>query len=228
MTNLPVTGIFRVTCPYHKLGRKWTAGHHTGIDLISTNRRVYGTCDGTVYRIENDKYYGKYVIVRDRVTGNFHWFCHLQTIFVKQGQIVSRGTVIGIMGSTGNSTGVHLHYEIRNHSNIYDRTIDPSKYMGISNKNGFYNSRNYEIKENKLEIGEIIYLSCQFTGAMQGNTSLIQLKDKQFWVYNSGLNKDKTKIRAVICYEEAYKIMVEIDSLVDENRQFWIEKSEVL
>ena len=63
---------------------------------------------------------------------------------------------------------------------------------------------------------------------MQGNTSLIQLKDKQFWVYNSGLNKDKTKIRAVVCYEEKYKIMVEIDSLTDENRQFWVEKSEVL
>ena len=94
MTNLPVTGIFTVTCPYHKKGKKWAAGHHTGIDIVSTNRRVYGTCDGIVYRIDNDKYYGKCVIVRNIMDNTFHWFCHLDTIFVKQSQTVSRGTVI--------------------------------------------------------------------------------------------------------------------------------------
>lgn len=227
MTNLPVSGIFRITCPYHKKGSKWAAGWHTGVDIVSTNRRVYGTCDGSVYRLGFDKSYGNFVVVRNFSDNTFHWFCHLQTIFVKQGQNVSRGTVIGIMGNTGNSTGTHLHFEIRKHTNVYNQTNDPCLYMGVSNKTGFFNSKNYEIKETNFDIGSTVYLKCAFTGAVQGNCSLVQVKDKQFWVYNSGLSKDKTKLRAIVCYEEKEKIMIEIDSLVDNNSQFWIEKSEV-
>lgn len=94
MTNLPVTGIFTITCIYHKIGKNWAAGHHTGIDIVSLNKKVYGTCDGAVYRIGYDKYYGNFVVVRDYDSGNYHWFCHLAKYNVKQGQNVSRGTVI--------------------------------------------------------------------------------------------------------------------------------------
>lgn len=228
MTNLPVTGIFRITCPYHKKGNKWAAGHHTGVDIVSTNKRVYGTCDGKVYRSGFDKSYGNFVVVRNTSDDTFHWFCHLQTIFVKQGQNVSRGTVIGIMGNTGNSTGTHLHFEIRKHTNTYNHTNDPCQYMGTPNRTGFFNSKNFEIKETNYDIGSIVYLECKFTGAVQGSCSLVQVQDRQFWVYNSCLSKDKTKLRAVVCYEEKEKIMIEIDSLVDNNSQFWINKSEVL
>lgn len=132
------------------------------------------------------------------------------------------------MGNTGNSTGTHLHFEIRKHSNAYNQTNDPCQYMGTPNRTGFFNSKNFEIKETSYNIGDIVYLECKFTGAVQGSCSLVQVQDRQFWVYNSGLSKDKTKLRAVICYEEKEKIMIEIDSLVDNNSQFWINKSEVL
>lgn len=196
---------------------------------MSANRRVYSTCDGYVYRVvENDKYYGNYIVIKNTDEGTFHWFCHLDTMFVKIGQNVSRVTVIGIMGKTGNSTGVHLHFEIRKQNNVYNCTNDPSFYMSIPNKNGIYNSRNYEIEIKTYEVGSTVYLPCKFTGAVQGNTSLVQIMDSQMWVYTSGLSKDKTKIRAIVCYEDKLKIMVEIDSLVDNNRQFWVNKSEVI
>lgn len=229
MTNLPVTGIFTITCPYHKKGKKWAAGWHTGIDIVSLNKRVYGTCDGYVYRIiHGDKYYGNYIVIRSNEDSTFHWFCHLETTFVKIGQLVSRGTVLGIMGKTGNCTGVHLHFEIRKHTNVYNQTIDPSFYMQVPNKNGVYNSRNYEITLKSYEVGSTVYLPCKFTGAVQGNTSLIQINDSQMWVYTSGLSKDKSKIRAIVCYEDVTKIMIEIDSLLDSNKQFWVNKYEVI
>ena len=132
------------------------------------------------------------------------------------------------MGKTGNTSGLHLHFEIRTRQNKYDVTMDPAIYMKIPNKVGIYNSRNYEVNLINYEVGSTVYLECKFTGATNGNTSLIQVKDMQFWVYNSGLSKDKTKLRAIVCYEEDTRIMIDIDSLLDRNRQFWVNKSEVL
>ena len=51
------------------------------------------------------------------------------------------------MGATGNVTGAHLHYEIRNASNKYGDDQNPTTYMGIPNKVGIYESENYQIRE---------------------------------------------------------------------------------
>ena len=228
MTNLPVTGIFRVTCPYHKQGKKWAAGHHTGIDIVSTNRKVYGTCDGVVYHSGFDKSYGNYIVVHSNEDDTYHWFCHLETRLVGIGKNVSRGTVLGIMGNTGNSTGTHLHYEIRKSCNCYDRTEDPSIYMGIPNKNGFYNSKDYNLEDTvpKFIAGDIVYIPCKFTGATRGESSLIEIEDGlQVWVYNSILNKDKNKAKCIVCYVDIYKLMLEIDSITPDIKQFWVEKN---
>ena len=50
------------------------------------------------------------------------------------------------MGSTGNSTGVHLHYQLNNANNV---PINPCEYLGIPNEKGTYNSNDYAIKENE-------------------------------------------------------------------------------
>lgn len=145
-TNIPLTGNFKVTCEYKRKG-KWLAGWHTGIDLVG-NEKIYSSCDGEVVRTGYDKSYGNYIVVKDNATGKYHWFCHLSHISTGAGKKVSRTTVIGIMGSTGNSTGKHLHFEIRNASNKYADTSNPAEYMGIPNSVGTYNSANYQISNN--------------------------------------------------------------------------------
>ena len=142
-TNIPLTGNFRVTCEYKRKGN-WSAGWHTGIDMVCDNDTIYGTCDGTVTKIGWDKSYGNYITVK-APDGKYHWFCHLSSVTCNEGQKISRTTKIGVMWSTGNSTGKHLHFEIRNSSNKYADTISPAGYMGIPNAVGSYDSDNYQI-----------------------------------------------------------------------------------
>ena len=52
------------------------------------------------------------------------------------------------MGATGNVTGKHLHFEIRDSSNQYSHNINPAEYMGIPNAVGSYNSANYQLTSN--------------------------------------------------------------------------------
>lgn len=148
MTNLPLTGEFRVTCEFKRKGN-WAAGWHTGIDLVGAET-IYATCDGEVTRTGYDKSYGNFIVVKDNDNSKFHWFCHLSKINVSVGTKVTRTTTIGIMGNTGNSTGKHLHFEIRNASNKYGDVSDPAEYMRIPNKVGTYNSKDYKIEEEKV------------------------------------------------------------------------------
>lgn len=146
MTNLPISGEFNVTATYGQPGKYWANGHK-GIDIVCSNLNIYATCDGTVRVIDYDANgWGQYVSIGDD-KGNRHIFCHLQKdiIRVKVGQKVNRTTLIGLMGSTGNSTGTHLHYQINNANN---NPIDPTSYLGIPNKKGTYNSKDFTIKEN--------------------------------------------------------------------------------
>ena len=149
-TNIPLTGIFRVTCEYQRKG-SWACGWHTGIDLVGDNDIIYSSCDGVVTRSGYDKSYGNFIVVKNNVDNKFHWFCHLSKINVTVGQQVTRTYKIGIMGSTGNSTGKHLHFEIRNVSNKYADNSNPADYMGIPNKVGLYNSNDYQIKKENTE-----------------------------------------------------------------------------
>ena len=102
--------------------RTWSNGSkdfHTGIDIAGSG--AYGTNilaanDGTVIYVKTTyvagKGYGKYLII-DHGGGYSTLYAHCSSISVKTGQVVKRGDVIGKVGSTGNSTGPHIHFEIR-------------------------------------------------------------------------------------------------------------------
>ncbi|MFN0115306.1 MAG: DUF5930 domain-containing protein [Paracoccaceae bacterium] len=106
---LPLRTAFRHTSGF---GIRW-GRKHAGVDLAgSYGSPVYATADGVVTQAGWDGGYGKLVTVRHDF-GLETRFGHLSGIKVKVGQRVSRGDRIGDMGNTGNSTGTHLHYEVR-------------------------------------------------------------------------------------------------------------------
>ncbi len=187
---------------------------------------IYGTCDGFVYTRGYSKSYGNYVVVKSGESGLFHWFCHLSQIKVKQGQTVNRATIIGIMGRTGNATGIHLHFEIRKVCNEYGQNVNPADYMGIPNKIGVYNTENYQIEDYK--IGERVNVKIKFTGAERTGEKLIEINKKQFWVFASSVSKDNTSMSVYVNWVEENRLQVNCDAVEDANIQFWVEKSEVV
>ena len=102
-----------------------SAAMHAGIDLAAPmGTPVYATADGTVDRAEWSGGYGNMVEV-DHGKGLQTRFGHLSRILVHSGDHVKRGQVIALMGSTGRSTGSHLHYEVR----IDGHAVNPVPFL---------------------------------------------------------------------------------------------------
>ena len=98
---------------------------HSGVDWAGpSGTPIYATAAGTVTQAGRDGAYGNLVIIRHDF-GVETYYAHLSSIAVREGQRVSRGDRIGGMGTTGRSTGVHLHYEIR----VGGRPINPLTYI---------------------------------------------------------------------------------------------------
>ena len=136
MTKLPFSGEFKVTCEYGRRGNAWKSGVHSAMDLVGiTNKKVYSICNGVIERAGYDKGgFGNYVRIKEDETENRIYLAHLEKIYVKVGQRVSYTTVVGLMGSTGNSTGPHTHVEIRKFKNgVAVSKLNPATYMGIPN-----------------------------------------------------------------------------------------------
>ena len=102
------------------------AAMHPGIDLAGpVGTPIYATADGTVLRAGwNSGGYGNLVEL-DHGKGITTRFGHMSAILVSAGQHITRGQQIGRMGSTGRSTGSHLHYEVR----IDGRPVNPIPFM---------------------------------------------------------------------------------------------------
>ncbi len=102
------------------------AAMHSGIDLSGpVGTPIYATADGTVTTAEwNSGGYGRLVKI-DHGRGIETRYGHLSVMSVRPGERVTRGQVIGRMGSTGRSTGSHLHYEVR----IDGRAVNPIPFM---------------------------------------------------------------------------------------------------
>ena len=86
---------------------KKTKKFHYGVDYGCGKVAVHALESGTVYKRGYDKSAGNYVYVKYARHGVCVAYFHLSSISVKQGQAVSRGTKVGVAGSTGTSTGVH-------------------------------------------------------------------------------------------------------------------------
>lgn len=128
---------------------------HKGVDM-STNYGVpvYATGDGVVEKIEQGKRrrgYGRQILINHSF-GYKTRYAHLLKMFVKEGESVKRGQLIGEVGSTGGSTGPHLHYEVIylgrnvNPVNYFNRNMTSDEYRQLM-ENTKYNT-DLEIVEN--------------------------------------------------------------------------------
>jgi type II secretory pathway pseudopilin PulG len=103
---------------------------HSGIDISGqTGDPVYATADGTVTFTGWDKARGNHIIL-SHGNGIQTKYEHLSKITAETGSRVRKGDVIGLMGSTGRSTGPHLHYEVV----VKNEQVDPLPYLKTSRK----------------------------------------------------------------------------------------------
>ena len=98
---------------------------HTGLDISAvTGTDIKVVADGTVISAGYSGSYG-YLVKVDHGNGLETWYAHTSKMYVKKGDTVKAGDVIAAVGSTGNSTGPHLHLEIR----INGEHVDPQDYL---------------------------------------------------------------------------------------------------
>lgn len=106
----------------------WSSGYHTGVDFAaSSGSTVKAVGPGTVVSAGWSGAYGNEVVIK-HADGNYSQYAHLSSLSVSAGQSVGGGQQIGLSGSTGNSTGPHLHFEIRT-SPSYGSDVDPLAYL---------------------------------------------------------------------------------------------------
>lgn len=100
-------------------------GFHTGIDLAApSGTPVRAATDGIAYPLPDYEIYGNHVLLASN-GGLGTVYAHLSAFNVSWGQRVRQGDVIGYVGSTGNSTGPHLHFEVR----FAGAPLDPMPYL---------------------------------------------------------------------------------------------------
>jgi murein DD-endopeptidase MepM/ murein hydrolase activator NlpD len=119
----------KISTPFGKVGRHWSSGRHTGVDFaVPVGTEVLAAANGTIMPSGWGKSYGLQLVCR--VKGGFVIYAHLSKTLVKPGQKVKKGQVIALSGNTGNSTGPHLHFELRNQARwTGGRALDPTEIL---------------------------------------------------------------------------------------------------
>ena len=149
---------------------------HTGIDLYQPiGTPVYAAEGGDILAagVINNAYgnsaYGNCILI-DHKNGYYTFYAHLSTVKVKVGMSIIQGAVIGTVGATGNVTGPHLHFEIRNNP-LWNRKnfIDPESILGSADSETIVISKPSEVNlvdnnnnnnnEGEFQIGENVKIS---------------------------------------------------------------------
>ncbi|WP_010502845.1 M23 family metallopeptidase [Paenibacillus elgii] len=131
---------WKVTSPYGYRSDPFTGSQvfHTGIDLVKYHKYPIPAFVGGVVLFAGEGVagtgfggYGNVVALRDDA-GYVHCYCHLDSVAAAKGQTLSKGDIVGNQGTTGRSTGSHLHYEVRAKdapSYGYGSHVDPGEYL---------------------------------------------------------------------------------------------------
>ncbi|MER5929321.1 peptidoglycan DD-metalloendopeptidase family protein [Streptomyces sp. NPDC002054] len=117
-----------VSTQYKAGGGMWSSGSHTGIDFHADSGTVVRSVGlGTVVEAGWGGAYGNNVVIK-HADGTYTQYGHLLSLSVSKGQQVTPGQQIGLSGSTGNSSGPHLHFEARTGAD-YGSDINPITYL---------------------------------------------------------------------------------------------------
>lgn len=117
---------------YHPIHNTWRL--HSGIDLARNGTvPIYAAASGTVIRANYSSSYGNNVFMTHQINGQTLTtvYAHMRSLTVSAGQYVEQGQLIGYMGSTGDSTGQHLHFEIHEGpwNGSRSNSVNPRKYL---------------------------------------------------------------------------------------------------
>lgn len=122
---MPVRGIIGYNYGWRKDPFTGKRDFHRGLDIAApTGTEIKAPADGVVTKVRRRPGYGKSIAISHR-NGITTFYAHLSKYNVKAGKRVKRGDIIGFVGSTGRSTGPHLHYEVR----VSGKHINPLKYI---------------------------------------------------------------------------------------------------
>lgn len=122
IATLPVSGTISSR---YGVSSSIRSSRHTGLDIAaSKGTQIKVVADGTVTSAEYSGSYG-YLVKVDHGNGVETWYAHTSKMYVTKGEKVKAGDVIALVGSTGNSTGPHLHFEIR----INGEHVNPQNYL---------------------------------------------------------------------------------------------------
>lgn len=145
----------RVTSPFgeriHPITK--TKKMHWGVDYGNTpsDNTIVASADGTVDRASEFEGYGDTIIITHKINGVTYQtlYAHLESMCVEVGDKVKQGEKIGVKGTTGNSTGIHLHFEVHKggkRNSKYTNAVDPALHVAdpdalaaqqLLNKNGY-------------------------------------------------------------------------------------------
>ena len=146
----PFKGANRITSPYGWRTYTNAAGktireHHNGIDVVSTRYPGEAVADdawdfrevtgGRVIEVSTGWNSGRGTLIKVQTApGVIEIYQHCAAVYVKVGQQVPQGTVLGRAGATGNVTGAHLHFEVQ----VNGTPVEPSAWLGLPNAGGTY------------------------------------------------------------------------------------------
>ena len=127
---------------------------HNGIDLVGDgDKRIRAVTGGYVLqsRIVYDESnptseWGNYISIKGD-DGYVYYYCHLSARWVEPGEYVEAGQSIGAEGSTGRSTGSHLHFEVR--KDVVGAAVDPAEVLGVPNAVGTYTEKEESVVEEE-------------------------------------------------------------------------------
>lgn len=143
----------KITSPYGITRSDGTV--HKGLDVISTSgdRMVKAIQSGVVRgTLVDPTGFGNYVSIQ-HADGTRVLYCHLEEFRCRAGDNIKAGDVIGIEGETGNTTGIHLHLELRETDYTPNKHINIANYLGIENKLGDVITLEIPLtKEQKIQI----------------------------------------------------------------------------